>query len=146
MILPGPFARAERGAMAERASRKYDIEDRLLRFTERILEVVEALPATRVGSHIAGQLTRCGASPLANYAEAQGGESRADFIHKLGVALKELRETRVWLLLIQRKALVGPGDRLQPLVEECGELISILFASIRTAKRKKGSKVERGPL
>jgi len=132
--------------MAKAEGRKYDIEDRLLRFTERILEVVEALPATRVGSHIAGQLTRCGASPLANYAEAQGGESRADFIHKLGVALKELRETRVWLLLIQRKALAGPPECLQPLVEECGELISILFASVRTAKRRKRSEGERGPL
>ena len=119
--------------------REYDIEDRLLQFTERILDVVEALPSTRVGNHVAGQLTRCGTSPLANYAEAQGGESRADFLHKLKVALKELRETRVWPLLIQRKSLAGPAERLQPLVDECGELISILFSSVRTAteNRKK---------
>ena len=116
--------------------RKYDIEDRLLRFTERLLDVVEALPPTRVGNHIAGQLTRCGTSPLANYAEAQGGESRADFLHKLKVALKELRETRVWLLLIQRKAIAGPAGRIQPLVDECNELISILFASVRTARKQ----------
>ena len=118
------------------AGRKYDIEDRLLQFTERLLDVVEALPPTRVGNHIAGQLTRCGTSPLANYAEAQGGESRADFVHKLKVALKELRETRVWLLLIQRKAIAGPAERIQPLVDECNELISILFASVRTAQQQ----------
>ncbi|MFO8015240.1 MAG: four helix bundle protein [Phycisphaerae bacterium] len=121
-----------------RSDRKYDIEDRLLAFTEQLLGVVEALPPTRIGNHIAGQLTRCGTSPLANCAEAQGGESRADFLHKLKVALKELRETRVWLLLIQRKGMVEAEGAVQALVGECNELISILFASVRTAQDQKG--------
>jgi len=120
-----------------RSDRKYDIEDRLLAFTERLLGVVESLPPTRIGNHIAGQLTRCGTSPLANYAEAQGGESHADFLHKLKVALKELRETRVWLLLVQRKGLVDGAASFQGTIDECNELISILFASVRTAEKRK---------
>ena len=118
--------------------REFDLEDRLLRFTDRVLDVAERLPDSRTGSHIAAQLIRCGTSPLANYAEAQGAESRADFIHKLKVALKELRETRVWLLLIQQKSLVGPPDRPAPLTSECNELVAILFASIRTAQKNRG--------
>ena len=121
--------------MMEHSSREYDLEERLLRFTERLVDVVEALPPKRVGNHIANQLTRCGTSSLANYSEAQSAESRADFVHKLKVALKELREVRVWLLLVQRKALVGPPEKMDPLLGECDELISILFASIRTAQR-----------
>jgi four helix bundle protein len=121
--------------MARGAGRKYDLEERLLRFTERLIDVVEALPATRVGSHIANQLTRCGTAPLANYGEAQRAESRADFVHKLKVSLKELREARVWLLLIRRKKMAGSARSLDPLLGECDELISILFASIRTAQK-----------
>jgi four helix bundle protein len=116
-------------------SRQYDLEERLLRFTERLVDVVEALPAKRVSNHIARQLTRCGTAPLANYSEAQSAESRADFVHKLEVALKELREVRVWLLLVQRKAMAGPAEAMDPLLGECNELISILFASIRTAQK-----------
>ncbi len=117
------------------SSRQYDLEERLLCFTERLIDVVEAMPAKRVSNHIANQLTRCGTSPLANYSEAQSAESRADFVHKLKVALKELREVRVWLLLVQRKELVGPPEAMGPLLGECDELISILFASIRTAQK-----------
>ena len=118
-----------------RSNKKYDLEERLLQFTERLIDVVEALPATRIGSHIASQLTRCGTAPLANYGEAQSAESRADFVHKLKVSLKELREARVWLLLVQRKQMAGPPSNLNPLLGECEELISILFASIRTAQK-----------
>jgi four helix bundle protein len=114
----------------------YDLQDRLLKFTSRVIDVVEALPGTRVGNHIGGQLIRCGTSPLASYGEAQAAESRADFVHKLKVALKELREVRAWLLLVQQRSLAGPVARLRPLVQECDELISIFFASIRTAQRR----------
>ena len=74
---------------------RFDLEERLLNFTCSIIDVVESLPATRAGNHIGGQLIRCGTSPAANYAEAQSAESRNDFIHKLKVVLKELRENRV---------------------------------------------------
>ena len=126
-------------------TRKYDLEERFLRFTERVLDVIEALPSTRVGSHIAGQLTRCGTAPLANCGEAQSAESRADFVHKLKVALKELREARVWMLLIQRKAMAGPSENLAPLLQECDELASILFASIRTAKENQAKQTSSRP-
>jgi len=124
--------------MSVKSDRTYDLQERLLGFTERIVDVVEALPATRIGNHIAGQLTRCGTAPLANYGEAQAAESRKDFAHKLKVALKELRETRLWLLLIQRKAMAGPPKRLDPVLSECDELASILFTSIRTAQKNDG--------
>jgi len=76
-------------------NRKYDLGERLLEFTVRIIDVVDALPNTRAGNHIAGQLIRCGTSPAPNYGEAQSAESRNDFIHKIKIALKELRETKV---------------------------------------------------
>lgn len=122
----------------EKGSRQYDLEERLIDFAVRILDLVEALPRTRTGSHIAGQLVRCGTSPAPNYGEARSGESRKDFIHKMKVVLKELREIRVWLLLIQRKALLKPPERIIPALAECDELISIFVASIATAEKNKG--------
>jgi len=94
------------------------------------------LPKTKVGNHIAGQLIRCGTSPAPNYGEAQSAESRADFIHKMKVCLKELRETKIWLLMIIRAKLVKPASKLEPLIDENDELISIFVSSIKTAKQK----------
>ncbi len=79
---------------------KFDLEDRLVEFSCRIIELVEALPATGAGNYIAAQLIRCGLAPALFYGEAQGAESRADFIHKMKVCLKELKETRVCLKVI----------------------------------------------
>ena len=70
---------------------KFDLEDRLLEFTARLIKLVDALPASRAGNHIAGQLLRCGTSPFANHGEVQAAESRKDFVHKLGVCFKELK-------------------------------------------------------
>ena len=81
----------------------FDLEDRLIDFAVRIIRIAEALPKTKVGNHIAGQIIRSGTAPAPNYGEAQGAESRSDFIHKMKVSLKELRETRVWLLMIVRE-------------------------------------------
>jgi four helix bundle protein len=121
----------------DKKSRKFDLEERLLNFAIQILEIVEALPRTRIGNHIASQLIQCGTSPAPNYAEAQSAESRNDFIHKIKVVLKELREVRVWLLLIQRKGLLRVPDKLPPALAECDELIAIFVASIGTAKRNR---------
>ena len=121
----------------DKKARKFDLEERLVTFAIQILEIVEALPRTRIGNHVAGQLIHCGTSPAPNYAEAQSAESPNDFIHKIKVVLKELREVRVWLLLIQRKGLVRVPDKLPPALAECDELISIFVTSIRTAKRNK---------
>jgi len=102
------------------------------------MHLVEALPKTRVGNHIAGQLVRCSTSPAHNYGEALAAESRADFIHKLGVCLKELRETRVCLLMIQDLQLMKPAGKIIPLLQECNELIAIFTASRQTARSKSG--------
>ena len=115
----------------------YDLEGRLIDFAARIIRIAESLPNTKVANHIAGQLIRCGTSPAPNYGEAQGAESRADFIHKMKVCLKELRETRVWLLMIVRTMLIKPVSKLDSLIQESNELISIFVTSIRTAKKAK---------
>ncbi len=121
--------------MNEKDQRNYDLQERLIEFAVRVLNVVESLPNSRVGNHVAGQLIRSGTSPAPNYGEAQSAESRKDFIHKMKVALKELRETLVWLLNIQRKPLVEPLDKCSPLIDENNELISIFVASIATAQK-----------
>lgn len=114
----------------------FDLEDRLIDFAVRIIRITEALPKTKVGNHIAGQIIRSGTSPAPNYGEAQGAESRPDFIHKMKVSLKELRETRVWLLMIVRANLIKPASKLELLIDENNQLISIFVKSIDTAKRK----------
>ena len=113
-----------------------DLEDRLVEFAVRIIAVVEALPDTKAGRHVAGQLVRSGTSPAPNYGEAQAAESRNDFIHKMKVCLKELRETLIWLKIIKRKPLAVP-DRLDALLTECDELIAIFVKSISTAQKNK---------
>jgi len=110
-----------------------DIEERLLDFAVRIGKVIDALPETRLGRHIAGQLVRSGTSPAPNYAEACAAESKRDFIHKLGIVLKELRESAVWLRMIIKSELI-PEQRLEPLRDECEQLCKIIAKSLVTAK------------
>lgn len=115
-------------------NRTYDLEDRFVDFAVRVISVVEALPDTKAGKHVASQLVRSGTSPAPNYGEAQSAESPADFIHKLKVSLKELRETNVWLKIIERKPLCEPAN-LKANWQECDELIAILVTSVKTAQR-----------
>src|SRR3977135_1166994 len=89
---------------------KYDLEERLLEFTANIVRLADSLPNTKASNHIAGQLLRCGTSPLANHGEVEAAESRKDFLHKLRICLKELRETWRWLRLIGRRELTEAGD------------------------------------
>ena len=96
------------------------------------------MPTTRTGNHVAAQLLRCGTSPAPNYGEAQSAESQDDFVHKLKVALKELRETRVWMKIVMRKQLITPAERLSTILAECEELTKILYTSIRTANKNRG--------
>jgi four helix bundle protein len=117
----------------KRQDREYDLEDRLIDFAVAILETVEQRPDTRAGNHVAGQLVRCGTSPAPNYGEAEGAESRRDFVHKMKVAFKELRETRVWLRIARRRSLI-PESSIDPALSECEELIRIFGKSIATAK------------
>src|SRR5438034_5800746 len=110
-----------------------DIADRSLDLAVRVMRLVEALPKSLGGKHVAGQMLRSGTSAGANYEEARGAESRADFIHKLGVAWKETRETGFWIRVIHRAKMVKP-ELLDGLLQEAIELSSILAKSIITAK------------
>jgi four helix bundle protein len=121
-------------------SRKFDLEDRLLEFASAVIDLSESLPATRAGNHIAGQILRSGTSPYPNHGEAEAAESREDFIHKLKICLKELRETRRWARLIKRKDWVKNETTLLFVLAECEELIRIFHSSIQTARRN--AKVE----
>jgi len=116
---------------------KYDLEERLLEFSVRIIKNVEQLPNSRTGNHISGQLIRSGTSPYPNHGEAQAAESPKDFIHKLRISLKELRETQRWLKLIQKIPLIEKPDLLNDIIMETEELIKIFVTSIKTAERKK---------
>ena len=110
-----------------------ELEERLVQYAVRIIAVVEELPESKVGKHIGGQLIRSGTSPAPNYGEAQAAESRKDFIHKMKICLKELRETLIWLKIIHKKPLCKP-ERLDPILQETNELVSIFVKSIQTAE------------
>ena len=114
---------------------KYDLEDRLLEFAVAVAELTDDLPNTRAGNDIAGQLLRCGTSPYGHHGEVESAESRKDFIHKLKVCLKELRETRRWLRLVSRLKKMKRDPRLVACLAEAQELIRIFVASVRTTER-----------
>lgn len=118
---------------------KYDLEMRLIDFAARIIDVTEALPRTVAGNHIGSQLIRSGTSPALHYGEAQAAESRGDFIHKMKICLKELRETHNNLRLIQKKNWY-PESGLALLLTENHQLISIFFSSITTAQKNEHKK------
>ena len=122
----------------QKTMKEFDLQDRLVDYAVRIIKVSENLPDTKAGKHICSQVLKSGTSSAANYGEAQSAESKADFIHKLKVALKELRETEIWLKIIVRSKLIRTS-KLSPLLSETDELISILFTSIETAKKNEGS-------
>lgn len=115
----------------------FDLEERLLEYSVRVVKLVEQLPTTKTGKHIAGQLLRSGTSPYANHGEAQGAESPKDFIHKMRICLKELRETQRWLKLAHRIPLIKEPDRMELLIQETDELIRIFVSSIRTAEKRR---------
>jgi four helix bundle protein len=113
---------------------RFDLEDRLLDYSARIIQLVDALPNTRAAAHIAGQLLRSGTSPYGNHGEVEAAESRKDFVHKLKICLKELKETRRWVRLAVRSGAVS-DSKIVAILNETEELIRIFFSSIRTAER-----------
>src|SRR6266700_4795806 len=119
--------------------RKFDLNERLIDFAEKIINISEALPRTIAGIHIAGQLIRSGTSPVLNYGEAQSAESRNDFIHKMKISAKELRETYNCMRIIKKKEWY-PENELLPVVDENNQLIAIFVKSIETAKRNNNQK------
>jgi len=109
-----------------------DIAERLIDLAVRCGKLVDELPDTRMGRHTAGQIVRCGTSPAPNYEEARGAESKRDFIHKLRICLKELRETRCWIRIVSHAKLIG-APRLNELLDECTQLMNIIGKSIVTS-------------
>jgi len=114
--------------------RKFDLEDRLVNYTCKMIEIVESLPNSRSGNYISGQLIKSCHSPTFNYGEAQAAESRNDFIHKMGIVLKELKECRTALKIIQNKDMIKSKEKLEQVFQETEELIAIVAKSIVTAK------------
>jgi four helix bundle protein len=124
----------------DRQSRAVELEERLINFAVRIVRLAARLPRTAAGKHIAGQILRSGTSPAPNYGEARGAESRADFVHKLRIVLKELNETFIWLQIIERSQLVRP-ELLVGIIQENGDLCRIFTASLNTARRTQNGKM-----
>jgi four helix bundle protein len=124
-------------------NRKYDLKDRLIEYTCRMIDVAEALPDTRAGNYIAGQLIRSCHSPTFNYGEVQAAESPKDFVHKLGIVLKELKECRIALKIIHKKEMIKPVTKLDPIYKETEELIAIIARSIATSKKNNVSQTKK---
>jgi four helix bundle protein len=116
-------------------SDRRDLQQRLLEYAVRIIRLVESLPKTLTGRRIADQLLRSGTSVGANYEEARGAESREDFVHKLQIALKELRESNYWLRLVSSARLLPP-DRLAGIIDESNQLRALLSKAVATTKGK----------
>jgi four helix bundle protein len=119
------------------AAAHYDLEERLLEYAARIIRLTEQMNRSPAGLHVAQQVLRAGTAPLPNHGEAQAAESNRDFIHKLKISLKELRETHRWLRLIQRVPLVKKPDGVSPLLQETDELVRIFVSSIKTAQKNR---------
>ena len=125
-------------------SKSHQLEDRLIDFAVDMISLTESLPNSRAGNHISGQLLRSGTSPAPNYGEAQSAESRKDFIHKIKISLKELRESLVWLKVIHRKGY-GNSNLVRSSLRECDELIAIFVSSAKTAESNRGPSAVEDP-
>jgi len=115
----------------------FDLENRLVAFAVKISTLVEALPATLSARNISGQLIRSGTSPALNYGEARSAESQDDFIHKMKIALKELRESYIALKILSKINTQEQNTLVDSCLAECNELISIFVKSIQTAERNR---------
>ncbi len=112
----------------------YDLQERLVDFAVLVIQITDHLPGTPAGRLLADQLLRSGTSPALHYGEAQGAESRRDFIHKMKMALKELRESHACMRIIQKANLHKDVELVERSRKECGELIAIFQASVNTAE------------
>lgn len=139
----GPLGAARSDKSAASTSQKYDLAERLLEFSSVVIDVSEKLPGTRAGNHLAGQLLRSGTSPYGNHGEAQAPESAEDFIHKMKICLKELRETHHWARLIERERWLGSDVQLIFVLREGEELIRIFKSSVQTAERNRAANLRK---
>jgi four helix bundle protein len=122
------------GMMADRSPT--DIQQRTFEFAKRIVKLVDRLPRTLATTEIGRQMLRSGTSVGANMQEADAAESRSDFIHKVSIALKEARETRYWLALVDATILSNDSE-VQALLQESTELTKILFTIIANARKNR---------
>jgi len=115
--------------------KRQELEERLIDFSVLIIKLSDELPNTKAGNHLSGQIVRSGTSVSLNYGEAQSGESRKDFIHKMQISLKELRETFICLKIVFKAELYRTEEKIQKALKENDELISIFVKSVETAKK-----------
>ena len=115
--------------------KKYDLDERLIDFAVEIVSLIESLPNTKSGNHLGGQLLRSGTSPSLNYGEAKSAESKNDFIHKMKICLKELRESLNCMRILHRAKIYKSEQQIKDLIIECNELISIFVKCIDTASK-----------
>ena|SRR5687767_13784905 len=120
--------------------RKSDLEERLINFAVSVLAVAEKMKKTYAGTHLSGQMIRSSTSAALNYGESESAESGKDFVHKMKVVLKELRETFVNLKIVDRTNLYPVPADLKPLLSENNELIAIFVTSVNTANKNLQSK------
>jgi len=113
---------------------KNNLEERLIKFAKSIIDLVQAMPENKVANHLGMQLLRSGTSTALNYGEAQSGESKKDFIHKINIVLKELRESNVCLRLIDHTISFNNNESISFIIKESDELIAIFVKSVQTAK------------
>jgi len=118
---------------------KFDLEDRLINFAVSVINLCADLENSKAGNHIGGQLLRSGTAPALNYGEAQSGESRKDFVHKIKIVLKELRESLVSMKIIERAKLIESMENITKAQNECNQLISIFVKSVETAQKNLAS-------
>ena len=117
-------------------NRKYDLEDRLINFAAMILDLAEKLPSTKAANHLGGQIIRSGTAPALLYGEAQAAESRKDFLHKMKLCLKELRETLICQKIINKRKMIADKNFIDAVMKENIELVSIFASSVKTASSK----------
>jgi four helix bundle protein len=117
------------------------LEERLIDFAAKIIAFIELLVKNQAGNHIANQIARSSISSALNYGEAQSAESRKDFVHKIKIVLKELRETHIALRIIKKSKLVRNFSEVDLLISECNELVSIFVKSVETAEKNMNKKI-----
>src|SRR3990172_78387 len=121
--------------MTQGGDKADELETRLVDFAVRIIKLSNSLPKTSAGKHVANQILRSGTSPAPNYSEARAAESRADFLHKLGIVLKELNETSVWLRIINKSGLIS-SLLMANIIDETTQLSKIIASSVKTSKSR----------
>ena len=122
-----------------------ELEERLIEFAVISAEIINRMPNNKFANHLANQLVRSCTSPALNYGETQGAESKKDFIHKMSVVLKELRESHNCLKIIKRTRSYHSESPINAAISECDELVSIFYKSVQTASKRINANDQKSP-